>query len=130
MPRTKDDYVFFWKIGEENEWGSQWSVHPSKVTSILQKQNRYPSPFRATIKFPSAEREVSFPTAEHWMMTQKALLFGDGEVAEKVLAIKGSGHKECMKVKRLGREVRGFKEDVWVGERGNSFPRLSSRNWA
>jgi predicted NAD-dependent protein-ADP-ribosyltransferase YbiA (DUF1768 family) len=93
---------------------------------ILQKQNRYPSPFKATIKFPSAEREVTFPTAEHWMMTQKALLFGDVEVAEKVLAIKGSGHKECMKVKGLGREVRGFKEEVWVRERGNSFPRLSS----
>jgi predicted NAD-dependent protein-ADP-ribosyltransferase YbiA (DUF1768 family) len=54
------------------------------------------------------------------MMTQKALLFGDTEVAKKVLAVKGSGHKECTKVKAMGREVSPFDEAVWVRERGKS----------
>jgi len=108
MTRTKDDYVFFWKINEKNDWGSQW----------------YPSPFTVPIKFPPSpdhpESEtvtVTFPTAEHWMMTQKALLFGDSKIAKGVIAIKGSRHADCAKVKGMGRKVQNFNEELWVAER-------------
>jgi len=105
MTRTKDDYVFFWKIGGNNEWGSQW----------------YPSPFTAPIEFPDHPKSepvsVTFPTAEHWMMTRKALLFGDSKVARDVIAIKGSRNPDCVKVKGMGRKVHPFDEEVWVKER-------------
>ena len=52
------------------------------------------------------------------MMTQKALLFEDSEIAKQVLAITGSGHADCKKVKAMGRKVRGFKEELWVENRG------------
>jgi len=52
------------------------------------------------------------------MMTQKALLFGDSDVAKEVLAIKGSKHTDCKKVKAMGRQVKQFDEEVWVSQRG------------
>jgi predicted NAD-dependent protein-ADP-ribosyltransferase YbiA (DUF1768 family) len=61
---------------------------------------------------------ATFPTAEHWMMTQKSILFGDAEIAKEVLAIKGSKHTDCSKVKAMGRKVKNFDEKVWVSERG------------
>ena len=52
------------------------------------------------------------------MMTQKAILFEDWEIAKQVLAITGSWHADCGKVKAMGRKVRDFKEEVWVNNRG------------
>lgn len=53
-----------------------------------------------------------FPSAEHYMMWRKALLFGDGEVAARVPAARTPGE-----AKALGRKVSGFDEDVWVSAR-------------
>ncbi|WP_052851871.1 NADAR family protein [Streptomyces avicenniae] len=53
-----------------------------------------------------------FRTAEHYMMAHKAWLFGDEEIAERVLE---AGHPRD--VKRLGRQVRGFDEAVWTERR-------------
>jgi predicted NAD-dependent protein-ADP-ribosyltransferase YbiA (DUF1768 family) len=95
---------------------------------VTLKSSRYPSPFKHNVTFPPSSTssepttvEVTFPTAEHWMMMQKALLFKDVAVALEVLAIEGSGHMDCTNVKALGRKVKGFKEDVWVKERGESY---------
>ncbi len=55
---------------------------------------------------------VTYKTAEHWMMAQKALLFGDKEAYEKIL-IAGSP-KEA---KAIGRQVLNYKEDVWTDKR-------------
>ncbi|MFR9726445.1 NADAR family protein [Streptomyces sp. MS19] len=49
-----------------------------------------------------------FRTAEHYMMAHKAWLFGDTEIADRIRA---AGHPR--EVKRLGRQVRGFSEEVW-----------------
>lgn len=103
MPRSQEAYTFFWKANQLHGWACQW----------------YPSPFTATIDLPEAT-EVTFPTAEHWMMVQKALLFGDVEVAKEVIEIEGSSAAECRAVKDLGRKVKGFDEEVWVRERGES----------
>ena len=87
-------YVYFWghtpkKPGETGaECLSQW----------------YPSPFEVD--------GVRFATAEHYMMWGKARLFGDGEVAAKVLT---AGHPK--EAKDLGRKIRKFDEDTWVAER-------------
>jgi ribA/ribD-fused uncharacterized protein len=51
---------------------------------------------------------TTFTTAEHFMMYQKAMLFGDGEVAAR---INDTDHP--FEAKTLGRQVRGFDEARW-----------------
>jgi ribA/ribD-fused uncharacterized protein len=55
---------------------------------------------------------VTYPTAEHWMMAEKARLFGDGEALDRILAAGNPGA-----AKKLGREVRGFDEQAWNAAR-------------
>ncbi|KAG4438948.1 hypothetical protein IFR05_005574 [Cadophora sp. M221] len=60
------------------------------------------------------------PDLEHYMMYCKALLFGDGVVAKKILAAKTPGE-----AKTLGRQAGSFDQKKWDGacdgvvERGN-----------
>jgi ribA/ribD-fused uncharacterized protein len=83
MPYSRPFY--FWKPQQPGGYLSQW----------------YSSPFT----LPNGE---TYATTEMWMMVQKARLFGDEEVAEKMLATTDpKAHK------KLGREVKGFKEGVW-----------------
>jgi ribA/ribD-fused uncharacterized protein len=55
---------------------------------------------------------ISYPTAEHWMMAQKARLFGDEEHLAAVLAATSPGA-----AKAAGRKVRGFEEARWAKAR-------------
>ena len=55
---------------------------------------------------------VRFGSAEHYMMWRKAMLFGDEETAERIVA---AGHPR--QAKELGRGVRGFDEERWAAER-------------
>jgi ribA/ribD-fused uncharacterized protein len=55
---------------------------------------------------------VRFATAEHYMMWCKAQLFGDVDVAQRVLATESPGV-----AKQLGREVRGFDGEIWARHR-------------
>ncbi|GAA0454944.1 hypothetical protein Ade02nite_03490 [Paractinoplanes deccanensis] len=77
-------FLFFW--GHESAHGclSQW----------------YPSPFEVD--------GVRFATAEHYMMWSKAILFGDKEMAGRVLE---AGHPHA--AKKLGGLVAGFEQQVW-----------------
>jgi len=101
MPRTAADYTFFWGTNHVNGWASQW----------------YRAPFTATVKMDGVDREIKFLTNEHWMMLHKALLFNDLDVANEVLSINGTSKQDMAAVKKLGRQVRNFKEDVWVQHR-------------
>lgn len=53
-----------------------------------------------------------YPTAEHYMMAEKARLFGDEAVLARVLEAANPGA-----AKALGREVRGFDEALWTQHR-------------
>jgi hypothetical protein len=55
---------------------------------------------------------VTYRTAEHWMMAQKARLFGDQEAFARIVA---APHPKA--AKDLGQQVRGFNEDTWVAHR-------------
>jgi hypothetical protein len=55
---------------------------------------------------------IVYQTAEHWMMAQKALLFGDEEIHGKILLAKTPGE-----AKDLGRRVRNFDQQVWADHR-------------
>lgn len=87
-------YIFFWghqprpdgTIG--NECFSQWWGAAFTVES-----NRY-------------------PTAEHFMMAEKARLFGDVAAFERILAAPNPGA-----AKKLGRTVQNFDEQTWQRHR-------------
>jgi ribA/ribD-fused uncharacterized protein len=49
-----------------------------------------------------------YPTAEHWMMAQKAVLFNDNAVLEQILAC-----EKPADVKALGRKVANFDPEIW-----------------
>uniref|UniRef100_A0A6C0BN73 NADAR domain-containing protein n=1 Tax=viral metagenome TaxID=1070528 RepID=A0A6C0BN73_9ZZZZ len=51
---------------------------------------------------------VTFPTAEHYMHYQKAILFGDTVTAQKILST-----SDPLTAKKLGRQVKPFNEQVW-----------------
>lgn len=53
-----------------------------------------------------------YETAEHYMMCQKARLFGDHEAADRILAA-----RHPSEVKQIGRSVRGFDEALWERHR-------------
>lgn len=87
-------YVFFWghrplpngEIGQS--CFSQW----------------WPAPFSV--------RGIDYPTAEHFMMAEKARLFGDEEARAQIL--KAGSPKAA---KESGRQVRRFEEQKWAGAR-------------
>jgi ribA/ribD-fused uncharacterized protein len=74
-------YLFFWR---NKSCLSQW----------------YPSSFNI--------RDTNFKTAEHYMMYEKAKLFGDVMQAVKILKV-----PDPRTAKALGRKVKGFKERIW-----------------
>lgn len=89
--KVQKDYLFFWGHTPKNEGVidkscfSQW----------------YPSGFQV--------KGIKYPTAEHWMMAQKALLFNDNEIFDMILiAEKPSIAKD------LGKKVKGFDAKVWA----------------
>lgn len=55
---------------------------------------------------------INFLTAEHYMMAEKALLFKDNEIYQKILKSKKAGE-----VKELGRKVKNFNQKVWEENR-------------
>jgi ribA/ribD-fused uncharacterized protein len=83
-------YIFFWGHTNKNNEAvgkfcfSQWFESPFTVDNI------------------------TFKTAEHWMMAQKALLFGDKKTFEQIIS--------CDKpaaAKELGRQIISYDEQTW-----------------
>ena len=64
---------------------------------------------------------IEYLTAEHWMMAQKALLFGDAEVFQQICAA-----TTAAEAKQLGRTVRNYQDDIWVAHR---FAIVKAGNW-
>jgi len=84
------DYLFF--------WGHQ----PSRDGSIIKTcmSQWWPSEF--------VENQVVYKTAEHYMMAQKAKLFNDLDIFEKIIS------KTLPKdVKDLGRQIKNFDAVIW-----------------
>ncbi len=55
---------------------------------------------------------ISYMSAEHYMMAEKARLFGDRDAYQKIINASNPGA-----AKAFGREVRGFDEEIWARER-------------
>ena len=91
---VRNKYVFFWS-------------HRPRVAGVVDRScfsQWYPASFVV-----EGDR---YGTAEHYMMAEKARLFGDEEVRARILAASSPGE-----VKQLGREVRGFDEARWTEAR-------------
>lgn len=56
--------------------------------------------------------DVTYPTAEHYMMAEKARLFNDIETLSKIL-----NAKTPAQAKALGREVKGYDDQLWIQNR-------------
>lgn len=52
--------------------------------------------------------DQEYPTVDHFMMYSKAMLFGDEESAEKILATESPD-----RVQELGRQVKDFDSELW-----------------
>jgi len=50
----------------------------------------------------------TYATAEHWMMAEKARLFGNDDVRQRIIAAQHPNE-----AKKLGRQVTGFDPQVW-----------------
>lgn len=70
------------------------------------------SPFSQWYRCSFSAGELTFTCAEQYMMHGKALLFGDADVAQEILA---ADHPR--KHKALGRKVKNFDDVVWKRER-------------
>jgi hypothetical protein len=55
---------------------------------------------------------IRYPTAEHYMMAEKARLFADNAALQRILAATNPGA-----AKAAGREIRYFDEQIWVNQR-------------
>ena len=58
---------------------------------------------------PFVDGGVTYPSAEHWMMAEKARVFHDDDARARILASASS--KEA---KEIGRQVRGFDSEAWA----------------
>lgn len=61
---------------------------------------------------PFQHNNITYLTAEHWMMAEKAKLFGDRPSLERILNCKTP--KEA---KAIGRKVKGFNDPTWLPAR-------------
>ena len=55
---------------------------------------------------------VQYPTAEHFMMAEKARLFSDHDVIQRILVAATPGA-----AKALGREIKNFEDGKWLAHR-------------
>lgn len=99
------DFLFFWghqpsKNGVAASCFSQWYEAPFVVDG------------------------VAYSTAEHYMMAEKARLFGDEETRALVLS-----SKTPKDAKALGRKVIGFDEKVWLSNRFSIVTRANQEKF-
>ena len=88
------EYLFF--------WGHRLSKDGSIIKSCLSQWWKQ--------KF--TENEHTYPTAEHYMMASKALLFKDNEAFQEILS-----EANPKVVKAIGRKVKNFYQSEWENER-------------
>lgn len=82
--------ILFHNPGEENGYLSNWCISRFKMDGI------------------------EFSSMEQYMMYHKAVLFGDNAAAERILKT-----DECAVIKRIGRDVTGYKDRIWADKRYN-----------
>ncbi|AKU93524.1 GTP cyclohydrolase II [Labilithrix luteola] len=94
------DFLFFWGHTPKS---------PGRVDASCLSQ-WFPAPFVID--------GVRYATAEHFMMAEKARLFGDDDALSNILAAKSPPE-----AKALGRTVRNYDDDAWSAARVDAVVR-------
>lgn len=105
-PRNLNELRQRLRAGEHFQYLFFWGHRPRKdgVASV--------SCFSQWFEAPFWHDGVTYPTAEHFMMAEKARLFGDEAALAAVLAAANPGA-----AKASGRTVKHFDETVWLAHR-------------
>lgn len=85
--RVTDKHILFW-----GDWPSNW----------------YPAEFDVEMMIKGEKKTLHFFNSEQYFMYVKAIAFGDYDTADKIL-----NTKDPKKAKELGREVKGYDDEVW-----------------
>lgn len=104
--RSKEELITFIAEGNKVKYLFFWG-HTPKDNSVVGNEclsQWYESSFEID--------GIHYPTAEHYMMAEKARLFNDSEALEKILESKHPGD-----AKKLGRTVKGYQDDIWKKRR-------------
>ncbi len=88
----RPEFVFFWQADGTSE------IHRECLSQW------FPAPFEVD--------GITYPTAEHYMMAEKARIFGDDGIRNAILRT-----HTPETAKKLGRIVRGFDTGVWEKHR-------------
>lgn len=107
-------YSLTWLL-EENNKGNQFNFlffwgHTQKEIGKIDKScfsQWFPSAFSVD--------EITYPTAEHWMIAKKALLFNDTEQYQNILSTQSPAE-----AKKFGRKVKNYDDITW-GKNGFDF---------
>lgn len=105
-PRTVDDLVTLTASGHRIKYVFFWGHRPQRDGSVGTGCLSQWWPVAFTVD------GVIFRSAEHYMMWRKALLFGDAESAERIVA---ASHPR--QAKMLGRRIRNFDDATWGSHR-------------
>lgn len=100
--RTKEDLIAYLAEGGTAKYLFFWGHTKPKDGSI--DKSCFSQWYEAGFEI----NGIEYPTAEHYMMAEKARLFGDDEMLEQILS---SVHPR--KAKQLGREVKNYDEKRW-----------------
>lgn len=100
MNYSKAKLIQQFNSGEKIKWLFFWGHTPKKDIGASCLSQWWYAKFK--------KEGITYPTAEHWMMAEKARLFNDQEVCRKIIKANSPAL-----AKKLGRQVRGFKGEVW-----------------
>ncbi len=104
--KTKTDLLKYIAQHERVEYLFFWGHQPNRDGSI--GKSCFSQWYEASFELDG----IKYPTAEHYMMAEKARLFQDEAILEQILAANHPGE-----AKKLGRLVKGFQQETWEKHR-------------
>ncbi|WP_310554701.1 NADAR family protein [Flavobacterium sp.] len=107
MKYTIEKLILNFEKGKRNKYLFFWGHQKSKNNEITA------SCFSQWWRAPFLIDGVKYPTAEHWMMSQKAIAFNDNDNYSKIIEAKSP-----VEAKAIGRQVRNFNDVIWNEKRG------------
>lgn len=102
---SRAELIDAWRSGARTKFIAFWghTGRPDAVGPFVLSQWR---------EAPFSLDGISYPTAEHYMMAEKARLFGDEDTRQEIISARDPG-----KAKALGRKIIAFDEAEWVRAR-------------
>lgn len=102
---SRAELVDAWRTGARTKFIAFWG-HRGRTDTVG------PFLFSQWRDAPFTIDDVHYPTAEHYMMAEKARLFGDDERRREIIAARDPG-----KAKALGRTIAAFDQSAWERSR-------------